>query len=129
MRDEQYSGAFDGSAKPNPGEMTIGGIIYSPERTVLKTFSEDLGHGTNNEAEYLAFIRLVEESKNLGIKRISIRGDSMLVVNQVTGLWKVKQPHIRELHREALSALEGFDEWVVSHVLRTHNKIADSLTR
>lgn len=128
MKIEQYTGAFDGSAKPNPGEMKIGGWIAGPDRRVISEFSENLGYGTNNEAEYNAFIRILEEARKLGIKRISLRGDSQLVVNQINRLWKIKDPRMKELSSKAFSLMEGI-EVNLSHVVRKYNKTADSLTR
>jgi len=123
----QYTGAFDGGSKPNPGQMTIGGWIADPNRKIILKFSENIGHGTNNEAEYNALIRLIIEAKKLGIKNISIRGDSALVVNQVNGKWKVKVPRIQELKSQALYEMKGMTI-TLSHVLREYNTIADSLT-
>jgi len=123
----QYTGAFDGGSKPNPGQMTIGGWIADPNRKTILKFSENIGYGTNNEAEYRAFIRLIKEAKILGIESISIRGDSALVVNQVNGKWKVKVSKIQELRNQALHEMKGMDI-ILTHVLRKYNTIADSLT-
>ncbi len=127
MKQQQYTGAFDGGAKPNPGQMTIGGWIASPNRKILLKFSDSVGHGTNNEAEYNAYIRLLKEAKKLGIENISIRGDSALVVNQVNGNWKAKDSRMKELKNQSISLMEGMDI-VLTHVVRKYNTMADSLT-
>jgi ribonuclease HI len=128
MSDQIYIGAFDGSAKPNPGEITIGGWIADSDKKTLISFTEKIGYGTNNEAEYLAFIRLLKEAKGLGIKKLSIKGDSSLVVNQINGTWKIKEPRMKELNNKAHSIMEGM-VIKLTHVKRKFNIVADSLTR
>jgi ribonuclease HI len=88
---------------------------------------------TNNEAEYLSLIGGLEKAAELGIANLTVMGDSMLVVNQVNGKWKVKMPHLARLHRrvEALKEnkanFSGRQGLVVCHVLRELNSEADAL--
>ena len=126
----EYEGHFDGSATPNPGEMIIGGIIRDSDtgNSVVK-YSVELGHGTNNEAEYNSLVELLVRAQRIGIKHLNIKGDSLLVVNQVNGLWKTKNPRMKKLKLEVWKLLEGFDRWKLEHVLRGENKEADRLTR
>ena len=82
-----YEAYFDGSATPNPGARKIGGYILDPtSRKKVATYSQDLGYGTNNEAEYLSLYHLSMKIRDLGIKKVKIYGDSKLVVNQVNGV-------------------------------------------
>lgn len=123
-------GKFDGSAAPNPGRMTIGGIIIDETlQETICTYSEFVGDGTNNEAEYLSLIRLLEESLKNGITKLHIKGDSLLVVNQINGKWKCKKQNLIELREQAKILLEKFDKWKLDHIYRDQNKEADSLTR
>lgn len=125
-----FVGQFDGSAKPNPGLMKIGGYIKNlknMDRTIY-SFSLDKGHGTNNRAEYLALIELLESSITKGIKRINIYGDSKLAVMQVNRKWKANKD-MGPLRDQVCQLLEGFDHWSLSHVPRALNSEADSLTR
>lgn len=124
-----YEGYFDGSAKPNPGKMTIGGFIISPDKNITNRYSSKLGHGTNNEAEYLSFIRLLDNALDLGIREIKIYGDSALVVNQVNRTWKAKDKRMKAFRDEALSKLARFHEWRLEHIKRNLNMQADLLTR
>ena len=71
----------------------------------------------------------MKKAKDKEIKRIIIKGDSLLVVNQVNGLWGAKNSEMKRLKFEVLNLLEGFDEWKLEHVYRENNKEADSLTR
>ena len=125
----KYLGFFDGSATPNPGEMVIGGLIKdSISGKVIQQYSVCIGHGTNNEAEYRSLLKLLARASNKGIKSLHIKGDSLLIVNQVNGLWKAKNPRMKNLKSIALKLLDDFDEWKLEHIPRNENKEADSLT-
>ena len=127
---EVYVGQFDGSAKPNPGEMKIGGYIKDlrdMDKTIY-SFSLEKGYGTNNRAEYLALIELLESAIRQGITRLNIYGDSNLAVQQVNGKWKANKD-MAPLRDRALELLKKFDHWSLSHVPRSLNSEADSLTR
>lgn len=125
-----FVGQFDGSAKPNPGKMKIGGHIKNLKDMgpPMYTFSIALGEGTNNRAEYLALIELLEIAIKKGIKRMNIYGDSNLAVMQVNGKWKANKD-MAPLRDQALKLLKQFDHWSLSHVPRELNSEADSLTR
>ena len=125
-----YVGQFDGSAVPNPGVMKIGGHIKTLKdmKTPKWSFSIGLGDGTNNRAEYLALIELLEIAIKKGIKRMNIYGDSNLVVMQVNGKWKANKT-MAPLRDKAIQLLSNFDHWSLSHVPRAMNSEADALTR
>lgn len=124
-----YEGYFDGSAKPNPGKMTIGGYIKDPNRKIVNQYSSKLGHGTNNEAEYLSLIDLLNKAIDLDIKKIRLYGDSALVVNQVNRTWKAKDKRMRAFRDEVIHLLDRFHEWRLKHIKRDLNMEADLLTR
>ena len=125
-----YVGQFDGSAKPNPGEMKIGGYIKNLKDMdkILYSFSLYKGYGTNNRAEYMGLIELISTALSKGIKRINIYGDSKLAVMQVNRKWKANKD-MGPLRDQVLQLLEGFDDWSLSHVPRDLNSEADLLTR
>ena len=124
-----YVGQFDGSAKPNPGIMKIGGHIkIKGTSETLYSFSIGLDEGTNNRAEYLALIELLEIAIRKGIKRMEIYGDSNLAVQQVNDKWKANKDMTP--FRDRVKLLLGyFDYWSLAHVPRKLNSEADSLTR
>jgi ribonuclease HI len=124
----KYKGWFDGSAKPNPGIMKIGGYIEDENGKIIYKFSTELGDGTNNRAEYLALYSLCTILEQYQIEEIDIQGDSQLVVNQVNGEWKCKDPQLRAFKDGILYLLQGL-KWTLTHVYRENNKEADSLTR
>ena len=124
-----YTGGFDGSATPNPGQMKIGGWIKDPSGKIIFEFSREIGQGTNNVAEYAALLTLVKEANRRGIKEIRIKGDSQIVVNQVNRVWRAKVYNMRFYRRRVLSVLNQMDKWELVHVVRKFNKEADNLTR
>ena len=132
---DQLTGAefvayFDGSAKPNPGEMKIGGRILTPgARNVIDEYSMDLGNGTNNEAEYLSLIQVTEMLADLKATTVTIYGDSKLAVNQVNGLWKARDSRMRLFKERTLNILKRIPTWKLVHITRDKNMEADLLTR
>jgi ribonuclease HI len=117
----------DGGARGNPGPAAIGVVVEDPDGNVLYARGETIGRATNNVAEYRALIHGAERARELGVTEVDVRGDSSLVVNQVNGAWKIKQPHLRPLREEAVAALSGFDRWTLRHVRREMNADADLL--
>lgn len=122
----------DGGAKGNPGPAAVG-IAYYRDGKIIHTYREDLGVATNNEAEYTAVIRAFEEVKSQkvtikGIKKIQFFCDSSLVVNQLNGLFKVKQARIREFVMK-IRILEQEVGLPVSYtyIPREKNTVADAL--
>lgn len=98
-----YSAFTDGGARGNPGQGAIGGIIKTERGEVLTNISRSIGVCTNNEAEYLAlietltaFVSLFAQKKLIPSSVINFYLDSTLIVNQVNGLFKVKDSRMRE---------------------------------
>ena len=128
----KFIGYFDGSSIPNPGEMKIGGYIIDRETNkVICEYSEELGKGTNNQAEYLSLIKLLELAHENGITSISLKGDSKLVVNQLAKVkpWKCNNFALKVYRDRCKILLNGFSEWDLTHIYRDQNQEADSLTR
>jgi ribonuclease HI len=118
---------FDGGSRGNPGPAGIGIVLRAEDGTTLATLGRFIGRATNNVAEYKALITGLEEAKKLGAKRIIIRGDSELIVKQMRGEYRVKNPDLRELYDEAQFLLHQFDEAKIEHNLRGNNTVADKL--
>ncbi|MFP3950101.1 MAG: ribonuclease HI family protein [Candidatus Micrarchaeia archaeon] len=117
----------DGACSGNPGPMGIGAVIYKGGE-ILMEVSENHGEGTNNVAEYLAVRRGLEEAVTLGAEAVEIRTDSRLVVRQLSGKFRIKKPHLRELKAEIEELSEGLDvryTWIE----RDKNKLADKLAK
>ena len=120
-------GYFDGASRGNPGEAGAGACIAGADGAVVWEYAEYLGRKTNNEAEYTALLRLLEEARRRGLKKIDIFGDSKLVVCQVKREWKINKPHLHELATQAWKLLEGLDA-TLSWIPRERNKLADALS-
>ena len=120
-------GYFDGASRGNPGEAGAGALIADGRGTVVWETATPLGVRTNNEAEYLALILLLEEADRRGIREIEVYGDSRLVVSQVSRLWKINEPRLRELANRVWALCEGKNvrfAWIP----REQNSRADALS-
>ena len=120
------AGFFDGASRGNPGEAGAGALLKNEEGDLLWEDCLYLGRRTNNEAEYLALLLLLEEVDRRGISA-DILGDSQLVVNQVTGRWKINEPRLRELADRAMDLLRRTKS-SISWVPRDQNSEADRLS-
>ena len=121
---------FDGGSRGNPGPAAIGAVVLDPSSTPptrLATVSEYIGTTTNNVAEYRALIAGLEAAREFPARRALIRGDSMLVLKQVEGAWRVKQPHLRPLLDDVRALLAPYEHVDLAHVPREQNTDADLL--
>ena len=117
----------DGGARGNPGPAAVGVVVHGPDGEVLEERGERIGPATNNVAEYRALLLGIERAAAHGASELELVGDSQLVVRQVEGRYKVKDPTMRELHTEAKRALGSFASWSIRHVGRAENADADRL--
>jgi ribonuclease H / adenosylcobalamin/alpha-ribazole phosphatase len=118
---------FDGGSRGNPGPAAVGVVLRSEDKTPLVTLGRCIGRATNNVAEYKALITGLEKAKELGARKILIRGDSELIIKQMRGEYRVKHPDMRELYDQAQFLLHQFDEAKIEHNLRHKNELADKL--
>src|SRR6266496_2986486 len=117
----------DGGARGNPGPAGYGVVIHDASGNKIAALSQYLGHQTNNFAEYQALIAALEYAVEHGPKALKVVSDSELLVRQMKGIYKVKDPTLRDLHARA-SQLSSKLEWFsIEHVLRGHNREADDL--
>ncbi len=117
----------DGGSRGNPGPAAIGVVVSSPKGEVLEKLAETIGVATNNVAEYRALLRGIERARELGATELEVIGDSELVVRQVRGEYKVKDPGLKPLHAEVQAALGGVESWSIRNVPREENAEADRL--
>ncbi len=125
--DETLTLQFDGGSRGNPGPAGIGVVVAAADGTPLVTLGRFIGRATNNVAEYRALITAMQEAKKLGAKHVLIRGDSELVVKQMTGVYRVKNPDMKVLYDEAQTILRTFARAKFEHNLRDKNELADAL--
>jgi ribonuclease HI len=117
----------DGGARGNPGPAAIGAVLSTPEGELIEERGEAIGHATNNVAEYRALLLGIERAQALGAREVELIGDSELIVKQVKGEYRVKDPGLQPLHAQVRAALAGFDRWSIRHVRREQNAAADRL--
>ncbi len=117
----------DGGARGNPGPAGYGVVIHDAQGNKVAALSQYLGHQTNNFAEYQALIAALEHTVKHGPKALKVISDSELLVRQMKGIYKVKEPTLRDLHARATQLVRQLDWFEIEHVLRSHNKEADQL--
>lgn len=117
----------DGGARGNPGPAGIGIVILDNAKKKLKEAFKYIGETTNNIAEYSALIYGLEEAAAFKANEIVINLDSELVVKQLNGEYKVKDPGMKELFDKALGILKNFNSFEIRHIDRSKNKEADKL--
>jgi ribonuclease HI len=117
----------DGGARGNPGPAGYGVVVTTPGGQVLAEVAEGIGRATNNVAEYRGAIAGLKQARALGARRVRVRADSLLVVNQQKGLWRVRNEALRTLSSEARRLAGQFERVVWEHVPRERNRHADAL--
>ena len=118
----------DGGSRGNPGPAGFGAVVWSEDHaTVLAEQKQAIGVTTNNVAEYRGLIAGLEEARRLGAGEVAVAMDSKLVVEQMTGRWKVKHPGMAELHQQARALASTFDSVSYRWIPREQNAHADRL--
>jgi len=117
----------DGAARGNPGPAAIGIVIQDESGHTVYESSRTLGVHTNNEAEYLALIAALQYIKNNRIQSADFMLDSELVVRQLRGEYRVKEPRLQTLHGQATMLLNAVPHHSLRHVPRAQNARADAL--
>src|SRR5688500_10888978 len=125
--DETITLEFDGGSRGNPGPAGIGLVLRAKDGTELVTLGRFIGRATNNVAEYRALITALQKAKELGARRVAVRGDSELVVKQMKGEYRVKNEALRDLYAEAQQLFRGFEHATIDHNYRIKNALADKL--
>jgi len=124
----EYVLYFDGCSKGNPGPSGIGAVIYKNKIEIWNSCKYIGDKRTNNESEYSALIMGLEEAIKMDIKELSVCGDSLLVINQVNGIYKVKNLKLLVLYENILLLKSKFTYIDFNHVYRNNNKRADELS-
>lgn len=117
----------DGASRGNPGPSSIGVVISDAAGRLITAFAERLPATTNNVAEYTALIRALEEARGLGASTVHCLLDSQLVAHQLNGRYRVKQASIRDLHRQVVELVKGFETASFTHIPREMNVEADGM--
>ena len=113
----------DGGARGNPGPAAIGVLICGGQGEVLREYQETIGEATNNIAEYRAVLRGLELARELGLEEIEYFVDSELVARQLSGEYRVKSAHLKDLFLRVKEREQKFNKVVYRQIPRTHEKI------
>jgi ribonuclease HI len=116
----------DGGSRGNPGPSASGFVILDMEDNVLVDKGVYLGITTNNQAEYMALKLALEECRKIGVVEAQVYLDSLLVVNQMKGIFKVKNRDLWPIHDAIQQLSKQFRKISFSHVPREFNKLADA---
>ena len=118
---------IDGGARGNPGPAGFGVRIEQPDGTLVEEFSEAIGHATNNVAEYRGLLAALDWAKAHGCRELHVRSDSLLLVQQMLGNYKVKNAGLQPLHARARLLAREVGSVTFEHVGRSLNAHADRL--
>jgi len=116
----------DGGSRGNPGPSGLGYYILGPDGRELKRGGEFLGFTSSRLAEYYGLKEGIEQAIELGLKRVHFRSDSLMMVNQMNGVYKVKNKDLLQVHSDVWKLLGSLDSYSFSHVPREQNREADA---
>ena len=116
----------DGGSRGNPGPSATGVALLTMDDQLIKTDGTYLGITTNNQAEYKAVLEGLELAYELGAKKVHVLMDSLLVVNQMNGIFKIKNPDLMVINQLIREKITIFDSVTFKHVPRALNKLADA---
>ncbi len=119
---------FDGGARQNPGPAGYGVFIVDDQGTVLAELHGSLGIATNNIAEYRGLIAALQWAVDNNLSAITIKGDSLLIIEQMRGNYKVKNEGLKPLHMQARMLMMQIGNVQFAHVPREQNQDADRLS-
>ncbi len=122
-----FTAHCDGGSRGNPGPSGYGAVIEDACGQVVARLSEFLGHQTNNYAEYKGLLAVLSWALTNGARRLRVYSDSELMVRQMKGIYKVKNPGLLPLWQEAQRLSRQLDGFEMRHTLRGGNKEADKL--
>jgi ribonuclease HI len=122
-----YVAYADGASRGNPGPSAVGVVMFDADGREVHRLSLRLAHGTNNEAEYRAAIAALEAALGLGASHVEVRMDSELVVRQLTGRYRVRNPRLIPLYKRLLDLRGRFQSIAFHNIPRTENRLADAL--
>ena len=118
---------IDGGARGNPGPAGFGVRIEEAGGALVEEFHESIGVATNNVAEYRGLLAALEWAKTHGCRQLLVRSDSLLLVQQMLGRYKVKHPGLLPLHGKARLLAHEIGQVTFEHVGRSLNAHADRL--
>lgn len=116
----------DGGSRGNPGPSALGYALMDMSDKLVVKKGTYLGITTNNQAEYQALKSGLEEAAAMHTKIVHVYMDSLLVINQMLGIFKVKNRDLWPIHTAIKQFAQRFEKVTYTHVPRQFNKIADA---
>ncbi len=123
----RFRAQIDGAARGNPGPAGAGVYIEAEEDRPAEELFESLGETTNNVAEYRALLLALRRAKERRADTVEILSDSLLLVQQVNGIFKVRAPHLIPIVSDAIRRARSFRRFSIRHIPREQNRKADRL--
>jgi len=118
----------DGASRGNPGESGIGAVVKTAGGSTILKFQRHIGKATNNIAEYTALLELLECMREIACTRLVVHSDSELMVRQLNGSYRVKEPELRRRYERIVALREELPFSIeIRHVTREQNREADRL--
>jgi ribonuclease HI len=114
----------DGGARGNPGASAIGAVVCDEKGQILFETAKCIGHGTNNKAEYYAMLLALESAKAKGGTRLVCTADSQLLIFQLQGRYRIKDPGLKALAEKVKSLASEFESVTFRQVPREHPMIS-----
>jgi ribonuclease HI len=111
----------DGASKGNPGPSGAGYVLSAGGRTVARG-KEHLGVTTNNVAEYRAMIMGLEKARQLDARKVVVLTDSLLILRQIQGVYRVRKDHLKLLHGRCMDLISGLDDFSITYVPSSQNR-------
>ncbi|MCO5597591.1 hypothetical protein L7F22_051670 [Adiantum nelumboides] len=126
--EDAYTLLFDGAYRRQRNKAAGGFVILNEEKkeVLKKGIQLHLAH-SNNEAEYATLKAGLEECKSMGIRRLMVKGDALLIVRQVQGTWACKNSKLLQWLHEVKLLMKDFEAIQIQHISRQHNKEADNM--
>jgi ribonuclease HI len=115
----------DGASRGNPGPAAVAAVLYLPTGEELYSAGKKIGTATNNVAEYRAVVEGLRLARTLGVRSLTVRLDSELVMKQLTGAYRIKNAELAALAREVAEESRHFTTCAFEHVPREENGAAD----
>ena len=116
----------DGGSRGNPGPSGIGYYIVGADGREIKRGGEFLGMSNSRLAEYYGLKEGIEQALELGLKRVNFKSDSLMMVNQLNGVYQVKNMDLMNVYTDVLGLLSKLESYSFTHVPREQNKEADA---
>lgn len=117
----------DGASRNNPGDASIGLVVYNKEHECLYQEGSRLGVATNNVAEYSGILRALELAKKNKIQKLLLKTDSELITKQMMGHYRIKSPLLKPIYKKCNELKNFIPTFKITHVPREENKKADEL--